>query len=155
MEETRAMPAWCCFSGNVWFVFNKKPWLCSLYGTGLEERQNFEPVCDVWSIERHLSRGFVIWYKLQNDTSIDASVPSVPSLVVGLSNWVKRHFFQGSGETRPILTAQRSDIRLIFWLELWVGQRQAIYLPITTGNEGMLGSNTQDELALDQHKPTA
>ena len=30
-----------------------------------------------------------------------------------------------SVETRPKLTAQRSGIRLIFWLELWVWQRQA------------------------------
>ena len=34
-------------------------------------------------------------------------------------------FFPGSVETRPIITAQWSSTRLIFWLELWVWQRQA------------------------------
>ena len=39
-------------------------------------------------------------------------------LFVGLSNWANRLFFLGSVETRPIITAQWSSIRLIFWLEL-------------------------------------
>ena len=36
-----------------------------------------------------------------------------------------RSIHPGSVETRPIITAQWTSIRLIFWLELWVWQRQA------------------------------
>ena len=39
--------------------------------------------------------------------------------------------FPGSVETRPIITAQWSSIRLIFWLELWVWQRQANHVWFT------------------------
>ena len=38
---------------------------------------------------------------------------------------LSKEAFSGSVETRPIITAQWSSIRLIFWLELWVWQRQA------------------------------
>ena len=39
-----------------------------------------------------------------------------------------RSIFPGSVETRPIITAQWSGLRLTFWLELWVWQRQAKWL---------------------------
>ena len=49
-----------------------------------------------------------------------------------------RSIFPGSVETRPIITAQWSGLRLTFWLELWVWQRQARYLQNPSTDTGLV-----------------
>ena len=106
-----------CFSGNVWFVFNNKRWLRSLYGSGSEERQNFE------SIERHQSCGYrnliqapkhffspnrAYWFC---DTSIDVP-PLLKSVCVCLPGKEETARAQTGGSTRSHVHMMRTCTRM-------------------------------------------